>query len=139
MSTETKLQASLWENFTDKVGAMSEGVVNFLGRMFGSSNERVIRRLGYLRPRHTEEHAVIPGSILDQVNSREEAMRALSDEELKGLTPLFRERLAAGETLDDLLPDVFAACREAAWRTKNMRHFDTQIVGGAVLHEGNIA
>jgi preprotein translocase subunit SecA len=139
MSTETKLQASLWENFTDKVGAMSEGVVNFLGRMFGSSNERVIRRLGYLRPRASESHTIVPGSILDQVNALEESFKALSDEELKETTQHFRERLAGGETLDDLLPESFAACREAALRSKNMRHFDTQILGGAVLHEGNIA
>ena len=66
-------------------------------------------------------------------------MKALSDDELKGLTPKFRERLAKGETLDDLLPEAFAACREAARRTKNMRHFDVQIVGGVVLHRGNIA
>src|SRR3954447_18669480 len=120
MSTETKLEANLWERFTDQLSSVSEGVVNFLGRMFGSSNERVIRRLGYLRPRHTEAHAVIPGSILDQVNALEEHMRTLSDEELKALTPVFRERLAAGETLDDLLPESFAACREAGRRSKNM-------------------
>ena len=61
-------------------------------------------------------------------------MQALSDDDLKGLTPKFRERLKAGETLDDLLPEAFAACREAARRTKNMRHYDVQIVGGTILH-----
>ena len=66
-------------------------------------------------------------------------MKAKSDEELRGMTAHFRERLAQGETLEDLLPEAFAACREAARRTKNMRHFDVQILGGAVLHEGNIA
>src|SRR5215471_11274188 len=66
-------------------------------------------------------------------------MQALSDEELRGLTPKFRERLAQGATLDDLLPEVFAACREAGKRTKNMRHFDVQMLGGIVLHRGNIA
>ena len=139
MSTETKMEASLWERFTDKLSAVSEGVVNFIGRLFGSSNERIIRRLGYIRPRHSEAHSVIPGSVLDLVNSLEEHMKALSDDELKALTPVFRDRLEAGETLDDLLPEAFAACREAARRTKNMRHFDSQILGGAVLHEGNIA
>src|SRR5919201_1724646 len=63
----------------------------------------------------------------------------LSDAELKGMTAHFRERLANGETLEDLLPEAFAACREAAKRTKNMRHFDVQILGGIVLHRGNIA
>src|SRR5947209_13388714 len=66
-------------------------------------------------------------------------MRALSEAEMKALTPQYRERLKNGETLDDLLPGVFAACREAARRTKNMRHFDVQILGGVVLHRGNIA
>ena len=62
------------------------------------------------------------------------------DDELEGTTaPKFRERLTKGETLDDLLPEAFAACREAAKRTKNMRHFDVQIVGGITLHRGNIA
>src|SRR5206468_9319871 len=75
----------------------------------------------------------------DQVNVLEPQMRALTDEEIKGLTPKFRERLANGERLDDLLPEAFAACREVARRTKNMRHFDVQIIGGVVLHRGNIA
>src|SRR5262249_27469642 len=66
-------------------------------------------------------------------------MQALSDEELKGLTPKFRERLAQGAALDSLLPEAFAACRESAKRTKNMRHYDVQIVGGIILHRGNIA
>ena len=81
----------------------------------------------------------MPGSLLAQINAFEEKMQALTDEELRELTPEFRERLAEGATLDDLLPEAFAACREAAWRTKNMRHFDTQILGGVVLHRGNIA
>jgi preprotein translocase subunit SecA len=139
MSTETNMEAGLWERLTDQLSAMSEGVVNFLGRLFGSSNERVVRRLGYIRSRGTESHTIIPGSILDQVNSLEEHMKSLSDEELKATTLVFRDRIVAGETLEDLLPESFAACREAARRNKNMRHFDVQILGGAVLHEGNIA
>ena len=96
--------------------------------MFGSSNERYVRRLGYVRPNKPgATHTVMPGSLLAQINALEEKMQALSDEELQGLTPEFRERLAKGETLDDLLPEAFAACREAARRTKNMRHFDVQI------------
>ena len=73
------------------------------------------------------------------VNAHEPAMQALSDDELRGLTPRFRERLAAGETLDDLLPEAFAAVREAARRTLGMRHFDVQIMGGQILFEGRIA
>jgi preprotein translocase subunit SecA len=107
-------------------------------RLFGSSNQRYIRKLGYVRAKDGS-HTVIPGSLLAQVNDLEPQMRALSDEELAGLTPKFRERLAQGAPLDDLLPEAFAACREAGHRTKNMRHFDVQILGGIVLHRGNIA
>src|SRR5205807_3820021 len=77
--------------------------------------------------------------LLAQVNELEEKMHVLSPEELKALTPQLRQRLANGATLEDLLPEAFAACREAAYRTKNMRHFDVQILGGIVLHRGNIA
>ncbi|MEY4348851.1 MAG: hypothetical protein RL719_148 [Actinomycetota bacterium] len=73
------------------------------------------------------------------VNALEESFQALSDEELRNETAVLRERYAAGETLDDLLPEAFAAVREAAWRTLGMRHFDVQIMGGAALHLGNIA
>ncbi|MFM5904457.1 MAG: preprotein translocase subunit SecA [Microbacteriaceae bacterium] len=73
------------------------------------------------------------------VNALEESFKALSDEELKNETTLLRERYAAGETLDELLPEAFAAVREASVRTLGMRHFDVQIMGGAALHLGNIA
>ncbi|MDR2114520.1 MAG: DEAD/DEAH box helicase, partial [Bifidobacteriaceae bacterium] len=77
--------------------------------------------------------------IVDQVNALEPAFEAMADEELKEETQRFRERHAAGETLDDLLPEAFAAVREAARRTLGLRHFDVQIMGGAALHRGNIA
>ena len=73
------------------------------------------------------------------VNALESQMAALSDEALKAKTPEFKERLAAGESLDDLLPQVFAVVREAGKRTLGMRHFDVQIMGGQVLYEGRIA
>jgi len=73
------------------------------------------------------------------VNALEEDFKALTDEQLRGETQALRERFAAGETLDDLLPEAFAAVREAASRTLGMRHFDVQIMGGAALHLGNIA
>jgi preprotein translocase subunit SecA len=133
------MEVTLWEKLTDTLGAVSEGVVGFLGRLFGSNNEKLIRACGYVRGRSSEMHAVIPGSILDQVNSWEEHMQSLSDEDLKGMTVHFRERLANGEALEDLLPEAFAAVREAGRRFKNMRHFDVQIVGGAILHQGKIA
>ena len=73
------------------------------------------------------------------VNALEESFQALSDEELKNETAILRERYAAGESLDELLPEAFAAVREASVRTLGMRHFDVQIMGGAALHLGNIA
>src|SRR5262249_35266309 len=125
---------------SDGLSAFSENVGKFLMRLLGSSNERYIRKLGYIRAAKAgAQHTVIPGSLLEQINSHEPQMQALSDEELHGLTPKFRDRLAQGAPLDDLLPEVFAACREAAKRTKNMRHFDVQMLGGVVLHRGNIS
>ncbi len=140
MSSETSTDTSFWESLGDRLSAFSEWVSRLLLRLFGESDERYIRKLGYLRPKAPgQPHTVVPGSLLAQINGHEEQMRALSDEELRGLTPKFRERLAKGETLDNLLPEAFAACREAGRRTKNMRHFDVQMLGGIVLHRGNIA
>ncbi|HKU80951.1 MAG TPA: hypothetical protein VJP76_02185, partial [Candidatus Tumulicola sp.] len=73
------------------------------------------------------------------VSALEPAMQALSDEALCAKTQEFKDRLAAGESLDDLLPEVFAVVREAGKRTLGMRHFDVQIMGGQVLYEGRIA
>ena len=78
-------------------------------------------------------------AISKQVNALEDAFSAMSDEELKAVTPAYRERLANGETLDELLPEAFASVREAAKRTLGQRHYDVQIMGGAALHLGNIA
>lgn len=77
--------------------------------------------------------------VVNQVNSWESATRALSDSDLKAKTPEFKARLDRGEKLDDLLPEAFAVVREAARRTLGMRHFDEQIMGGVVLHQGRIA
>src|SRR5258708_6862885 len=134
MSTAQSMDTSLLENIGEKIGdavsAFSEGTARFLTRLMGSSNERHIRKLGYIRARSPDRpYTVIPGSILAQVNALEERMHAMSDQELKDLTPGFRQRLAKGEALDSLLPEAYAACREAALRTKNMRHFDVQILG----------
>jgi len=139
-TTTTTMDVSFLEKLGDGLTATSEAIANFLTRVLGSSNERHIRRLGYIGSKNSSgSYRVVPGLLLDQVNVLEEKMHALSDEELKALTPAFRERLAQGATLDDLLPEAYAACREAALRTKNMRHFDVQILGGIVLHRGNIA
>jgi preprotein translocase subunit SecA len=140
MSTNTSMEASLWEKLVEGLSGFSDAFGRLLLRVFGSSNERVVRKLGYIAPQKPGEVAqIVPGSVVAQVNDLEARMRDLTDEELAGLTPKLRERLAQGATLDDLLPEAFAACREAGRRTKNMRHYDVQILGGAVLHKGNIA
>ncbi len=76
---------------------------------------------------------------VDKVNALEPTMQAMSDEELRGITAKFRERYAAGETLDDLLPEAFAAVREASVRTIGLRHYDVQLIGGMALNAGEIA
>ena len=95
-----------------------------LKKIIGTKNDREIKRL-------------IP--IVDHINSLESGVEPLSDAELRGKTAEFRERLESGETLDDLLPEAFAVAREASKRVLKMRHFDVQILGGLVLHEGKIA
>ncbi len=77
--------------------------------------------------------------IADSVIALEDQMAALTDEELRGKTGEFKERIAGGESLDDLLPEAFAVCREAAWRSVGMKHFKVQIIGGIALHQGRIA
>jgi preprotein translocase subunit SecA len=78
-------------------------------------------------------------AIADQVNALEDEFRAMSDDELRGMTAEFRARLDKGQTVDDLMPEAFATVREAARRVLGQRHFDVQIMGGAALHLGNIA
>src|SRR6516225_9482264 len=134
------IDLNILERLGDGFNTLSEGMANFVTRLFGSSNERYVRGLGYIRSKHPDiPPTVTPGSLLAQVNELEEKMHSLSDAELKDVTRQYRERLGQGQTLEDLLPEAFAACREAALRTKNMRHFDVQILGGIILHRGNIA
>ena len=92
--------------------------------MFGSSNERYVKSLG---------------KIVAQINALEPQLQALSDEELAAQTDKFRGQLADGKTLDDILPEAFATVREASVRVLGMRHFDVQMVGGIVLHRGEIS
>ncbi|MBQ7097805.1 MAG: preprotein translocase subunit SecA [Clostridia bacterium] len=77
--------------------------------------------------------------IADKVMALESEMQKKTDSELRGMTDVFKERLANGETLDDILPEAFAVCREAAWRVLGMKHFRVQIIGGIVLHQGRIS
>jgi preprotein translocase subunit SecA len=97
---------------------------NFASRFFGSSNERK------LKPRQ---------KTVAEINALEPRFQPMSDEELRGMTQVFRDRLAKGETLEDILPEAFAVVREAAKRVLGQRHFDVQMMGGMVLHGGDIA
>ncbi len=99
-------------------------IMNFLTKIFGSKNERELKKF---KP------------VVEQVNALEESIQAMSDAQLKGQTARFKERLEKGESLDDILPETFATVREASVRTLQMRHFDSQIIGGIVLHQGKIA
>ena len=100
------------------------GISALAKQFFGSANERKIKPLW---------------AVVTKINALEPRFQAMSDDELKAMTPAFRERLAASETVDDLLPEAFAVVREAAKRTLGQRHFDVQLVGGMVLHDGHIA
>ena len=92
--------------------------------IFGSSNDRTVKSMA---------------PLVAKIAAHEPALLPLSDEELAAQTLRFRERLAAGETLDDLLPEAFATVREAAKRVLGQRHYDVQMIGGIVLHRGEIA
>jgi len=99
-------------------------VLNFLTKVFGSKNERELKQM---QP------------LVERINALEPDMQAMSDEKLKSQTAVFRQRFDQGETLDSLLPEAFATVREASLRTLKMRHFDVQLIGGIVLHQGKIA
>jgi len=99
-------------------------VVNFFKKFFGSANDRLVKR--YFK-------------TVERINKLEDTYIAMSDEELRAQTDLFKERLAKGETLDDITAEAFAVVREASKRVLGMRPFDVQLVGGLVLHNGQIA
>ncbi len=88
---------------------------------------------------YSERAVKLIDPLIQQVNAFEQEMKNRSDEELKELTDKFKQRLANGETLDDILPEAFATVREAAWRVLGQRHYDVQLIGGVVLHQGRIA
>jgi preprotein translocase subunit SecA len=92
--------------------------------ILGSRNERLVKKMG---------------KYVQKINELEESIKALSDEEIMAMTPVLRQRHADGESLDQLLPEAFALVREASWRTLGLRHYDVQLVGGMVLHQGKIA
>ena len=98
--------------------------MGLLEKIFGDINEKEVRKIE---------------KIVDKIEALDQSMQALSDDELQGKTQEFKNRLAAGETLDDLLPEAFAVCREGAVRSLGMKHFRVQLIGGVVLHQGRIA
>jgi len=102
---------------TSRIGA-------FLTNVFGSRNDRVLRKLY---------------PLVNEINALESRFSGMTDDELKAQTGIFKERLSKGESLDDILPEAFAVVRETSKRTLGMRHFDVQLLGGIVLHQGKIA
>ncbi|MCQ2475654.1 MAG: preprotein translocase subunit SecA [Clostridia bacterium] len=98
--------------------------MGLLSKIFGDYSTKEVKRV---RP------------LCDKVLALEPQFAALTDEQLQAKTPEFKERLANGETLDDILPEAFAACREASWRVIGLKHFPVQIIGGIILHQGRIA
>ncbi len=99
-------------------------VTQVLTKIFGTKHDREMKRI---QP------------LVDKINSYEPQMKALTDEQLKAKTPEFQERLKKGETVNDILPEAFAVCREASVRVLGMRHYDVQLIGGIVLNRGAIA
>ena len=98
--------------------------MSIIDKIFGSPSDRILRKATPLQ---------------QKVLQLEDKYSAFSDEELQAMTPYFKDQLNQGATLDDLLPDAFAVCREASWRVLGMKHFPVQVLGGIVLHQGNIA
>ncbi len=98
--------------------------MGLMEKIFGDLNTKEVKKLE---------------KIADSVIALEDSMSALTDDELRGKTAEFKERIANGETLDDILPEAFAVCREAAWRSVGMKHFKVQVIGGIALHQGRIS
>lgn len=98
--------------------------MGFMELIFGDLNAKEVKKIE---------------KIVDQVEAYDEPMQALSDDELRAKTQEFKDRLKEGETLDDLLPEAFAVCREGAWRSLGMKHFRVQLIGGVALHQGRIS
>ena len=98
--------------------------IQFLTKIFGSRNDRLLKQYR---------------KTVERINALEPSLEGLSDEALKAKTEDFRQRLAAGETLDAILPEAFAVVREGSKRVMKMRHFDVQMAGGIALHKGKIA
>ena len=107
-----------------KINYKEREFMSFLEKIFGDLNKKEIKKIE---------------KTVDKIEALDEAMQALSDEELRTKTDEFKERLKQGETLDDILPEAFAVCREAGWRSLGMKHFRVQLIAGVALHQGRIA
>ena len=99
-------------------------ISSLLKKVFGSRNDRLLKQYGV---------------IVKQINALEPQISALTDEALRAKTEEFKARLGQGETLDQILPEAFAVCREGAKRSLGLRHFDVQLIGGLVQHQGKIS
>ena len=119
-----ELLERIFDILTDLFAVITRGVERVVTSVFGSSNARYLKGL---QPK------------VDAINGRESHYQQMTDAELRDQTDKFRKRLSAGETLDDILIDAFAVCREMSRRTLGMRHYDVQLIGGMVLHSGAIA
>ena len=97
--------------------------MGLMEKIFGDLNEKEVKKVS---------------KIPDQVMKYDEEMQSLTDDQLREKTEEFKKRVKDGETLDDILPEAFAVCREGAWRSLGMKHFYVQIIGGIVLHQGRI-
>ena len=128
--------------FFDRLGdfftAITAWIDGMIRRFFRSANEREIRKIGFIRDKNGQD-SLMPGSLLDRIKQMEPELEKVSDAELKETASRLRRKLADGKTLDDVLPEMFAAVRESGKRYLKMRHYDVQMVGGYVLHTGRIA
>jgi preprotein translocase subunit SecA len=131
--------------FLEKLGdwfmAFTAAIERLITRLFGASNERQIVKVGFKRGKRGKSgtDTIVPGSVLERISQLEPDVEKLSDAELKETTSKLRQKLHDGQTLDDLLPEAFAAVRESGRRYLNMRHYDVQMVGGYFLHNGMIS
>lgn len=128
--------------FLEKIGEWFSSFTGWIERtitiLFGASNEKAIKKIGFARDKRGDD-SVVPGSVIDRINQLEPEWEKLTEGELKGTADKLRKRLAGGESLDALLPDAYAAVRESSKRFLKMRHYDVQMVGGYILHQGQIA
>ncbi|PHR99512.1 MAG: preprotein translocase subunit SecA [Blastopirellula sp.] len=119
-----ELLEQIWEQVSSFFGSLLGGFERFITTLFGSSNARFVKKMQ---------------ARVDAISALEDKCQSMTDEELREQTKLFKQRLAVGETLDDILDEAFAVCREGGRRFMSMRHYDVQLIGGMVLHSGTIA